>query len=374
MLQLHRERRITARSPAGEKVPERTVEERSGGERDIFRLDRARRRRVDSVEIALDMADIGAAFEEGFIAQERRQKRRVRGEAEQRHPLKRRCEPCAGLLARCGVRDHLGDHRVVEGGNLIARLDALIDAHARRRFEADDAACLRQEIFRRVFGVKARFDRVTVEPHIPLRQRQGLSFRDVKLQRDDIEARHHLRHRVLDLQARVHFEEIEFLRRGIEEELDGPGIAIADGPRRFGRRLAHAPAHLRGYDGRGRFLDHLLAPALQGTVALAEIKDRAVRIRHHLDFDMAPEGDRLFDDEAPVAERAFRFAPRGGDRLVQFILMLNDTLAAPAPAGRRLQHHRKADARRFLSEARVGLVFVLIARNAGNAGGDHAPL
>ena len=69
-----------------------------------------------------------------------------------------------------------------------------------------------------------------------------------------------------------------------------------------------AGAHLAGHARRGRLLDDLLMPTLQRAVALEEMHDVAVRVREHLDLDMARRGDILLDQHAVVAERGLRLA------------------------------------------------------------------
>src|SRR6202142_3439260 len=107
---------------------------------------------------------------------------------------------------------------------------------------------------------------------------------------------------MLDLQPRVHLEEIEALVLP-GDELDGAGAVVAD---RFGERdrlLAHLLAG-GGVEQRAwRLLYHLLIAALDRTFALAEIDDVAVLVAQHLNLDMARIGDEFLDEHAVVAER-----------------------------------------------------------------------
>ena len=64
-----------------------------------------------------------------------------------------------------------------------------------------------------VFGVDARLDRRAAAGDFGLRQRQALARGDAELPLDEIEPRHRLGDRMLDLQAGVHLEEIEVVRR-----------------------------------------------------------------------------------------------------------------------------------------------------------------
>ena len=66
-----------------------------------------------------------------------------------------------------------------------------------------------------------------------------LSGRHPELQRYEVESRHHLGDRMLDLQPRVHLEEVELA--ALIEELDGAGTLVSAGLADPDRRLAHRP-------------------------------------------------------------------------------------------------------------------------------------
>ena len=79
------------------------------------------------------------------------------------------------------------------------------------------------------------------QPDFGLRERQRLALRDLQLQAHEIDPGHGLGDGMLDLNARVHLQEIE-LPALVEQELDGARADIADRRRRADRRLAHARA------------------------------------------------------------------------------------------------------------------------------------
>ena len=72
-----------------------------------------------------------------------------------------------------------------------------------------------------------------------LRERQRLAGGDAQLPLDQVEAGDHLGHRVLDLQAGVHLQEVE-VRRRVDDELDRAGADVADRARGRDRGRAHA--------------------------------------------------------------------------------------------------------------------------------------
>src|ERR671935_3309060 len=106
---------------------------------------------------------------------------------------------------------------------------------------------------------------------------------------------------MLDLQPRVHLEEVE-VTVGIDEELDGAGIHIARRAREATGGLAH-PRAQRPVDERRRALLHqLLVASLDGALALAGVDDVAVRVAKDLDLDVARPGDRALQINGGIAE------------------------------------------------------------------------
>ena len=83
---------------------------------------------------------------------------------------------------------------------------------------------------------------------------------DADLPFDQIDAGHHLGHRMLDLEARIHLDEIE--GAVLENELHRAGAAIIHRAHRREGGLIKLTAQLGGKTGRRGFLDHLLMPAL----------------------------------------------------------------------------------------------------------------
>ena len=70
-----------------------------------------------------------------------------------------------------------------------------------------------------ILGVDAALDRVAAELDVALPERQPLAGRDPDLFLDDVDAGDELGDRMLDLQPRVRFEEVEVPRR-VHQELE----------------------------------------------------------------------------------------------------------------------------------------------------------
>ena len=104
------------------------------------------------------------------------------------------------------------------------------------------------------------------------------------------------------------------------------------------------------------------------------MNDGAVRVAEHLHLDVAPIHDRFFKDEFARPERARRLRACCGDCLGEIIRVRHEAHSAPATAGRRLHHHRDADAPGLGDQRRVGLIGTLVTRHARHAGRDHHAL
>ena len=137
------------------------------------------------------------------------------GDAE---PRAARCASRAIASARVGaVRDHLREHRIVVDADLGARLDAARRS-ARPAAPPAPRAAIRagrgQEVARGILGVEPRLDRVAVErARRPARTAAARPRATSICEPHEVEARHHLGHRMLDLEARVHLEEVELAVR-----------------------------------------------------------------------------------------------------------------------------------------------------------------
>ncbi len=81
-----------------------------------------------------------------------------------------------------------------------------------------------------------------------------------------------LRHRVLHLQAGIHFHEVEVLAL-VDQKFDGARADVADCARCRDGGLRHCRAHLVAQARRRRFLDDFLMPALHRTIAIEKAHD-----------------------------------------------------------------------------------------------------
>ena len=122
---------------------------------------------------------------------------------------------------------------------------------------------------------------------------------------------------MLDLDARIHLDEVEFAV--LVEKFDRPDADIAE----FGHRARDDGADLlalrRVERGRGAFLPDLLVAALQRTVALAEMNRAALAVAEHLDLDVARLGEIFFEIDRVVAEGRLRLDLGVGDGVDELV-------------------------------------------------------
>ena len=192
---------------------------------------------------------------------------------------------------------------------------------------------------------------------------------------DQVQPGDHFGHRMLDLQPRIHFHEIEracaFPVARLGDELHRAGADVADRLGRRHRGLAHAVAPRLAHARRRRFFQHFLVAPLHRTVALEQVQRVALRVGEHLDLDVARACQVFFQQHALVAETRFRFALAGGERGGEIRGFVDDAHALAAAAGRGLDQHRIADLVRLLLQQGRILSVAVIAGHQRHAGLAH---
>ena len=140
---------------------------------------------------------------------------------------KRYAHACKCLFACITVGDELTDHTVVIGRNRIARKDVRIDADAgaARQMPSSHFARTRHK-GEGVLCIDAAFNGMTADFDIALLEGKTLAGRDADLFGHDINPGDEFCHRMLDLYAGVHFNEVELTV--FVEEFERAGTAVAD--------------------------------------------------------------------------------------------------------------------------------------------------
>ena len=144
-------------------------------------------------------------------------------------------------------------------------------------------------------------------------EREPLAPGDPYLPADQIDTGHHLGDRVLDLQSRVHLEEVEPTTL-VEQELDRAGVGVPDRAcdRRRGR--GDCLAELCRHGERWCFLDDLLVTALNRAFTLDKRQHGSEVIPEQLHLDVSRVRDASLEIDGRVTERGAGLGTGRADR------------------------------------------------------------
>ncbi len=284
-----------------------------------------------------------------------------------------------GLFRGLGMGGDLDQQRIVEAGDDAPGIGGAAvepDAVAGGRAIGGDAAVVRDEVVQRVLGRDPALQGVTVQMHIGLAGGagglgQGRALGDQDLGLHDVDAGDLLGHGMLDLDARVHLDEVELLAVHIHQEFDGAGVLVADGAADLQRQRADLGALVLGQIGRGRAFDDLLVAALHGAVAFVKMVKPAVAVAQKLHLDVPRAQDHLFQVALAIAEGGLGLAPSLAHLLGQLALAHDRAHAAPAAAPGGFQHQGIADLGRLTLDRLHVLAQDLGRRDHRHAGLDR---
>src|SRR5262245_41257949 len=293
-------------------------------------------------EAFLEVVDAGAALQEFLVEHQIPVQGDVGENAFDDHFRQRNAHAGDRLRARVAVADQLADHRVVVRWHEVTRVGVRIDTHARSAWcmPCGDASWTRREPVW-ILGVYPAFDRGPAYGDITLTEAKFLARSNSDLLLHDIEAGHHLRTRVLDLQARVHLDEVELAV--FIEKLERARAAVVDLAARLGAPFADLFDQLARDAGSRRLLDDLLVASLHRAIALTEPERILVLVGQHLDLDVARVLQELLHVHGWVSERRLRFLARHVGRVDQRCFRVHDAHTTAAAAAGRLDDHRVAD-------------------------------
>jgi len=179
-----------------------------------------------------------------------------------------------------------------------------------------------------VLRVDAILDGVALDLDVVLFKGESLARGDPQLPAHDVDPRH-LRDSVFDLNAGVHFHEVELAI--FDEELDGPCVGVVGCANTFAGSFADLLPEV-GVERRTRcLLDDFLVATLERTVPFAEVADVTVPICQYLYFDVFRCFEVLLDVYRIVAEVRFALALSAFERVVDFGLAANDLHPRPPP-------------------------------------------
>ena len=219
-------------------------------------------------DFPFDKAGIDLAACHHRMDQQRLEKIEVGGHADNLEPAQSLDQAFERLGPIGSPGDQLRQQRIVVGRDRVAGAKAGVDADAfpSRLAPLADGPGRRQKTLVGVFGVNPGLDRMAPRADLVLPQRQRLAERDPQLPLHEVDTGDHLGDGMLDLQTRVHLDEIEPVRVG--DEFDGAGADIAGGLGGRPRRSRHLRPPLGRDADRGRLFDHLLMTTLKRAFAL----------------------------------------------------------------------------------------------------------
>jgi hypothetical protein len=163
-----------------------------------------------------------------------------------------------------------------------------------------------------------------------LLQAQRLAAGDADHLGHQVDAGDHLGHRMLDLNAGVHLDEVEAVGVVVIEIFDRAGAANSRPRGSAHTALRTALAHPVG-QRRGRLFPDLLAAALQRAFAF-EAMHRVRAVAQHLHLDVPGLGDHLFHIKPAVAKGGQRLGAACGKAALELGQVIRDADAAPAAA------------------------------------------
>jgi hypothetical protein len=163
-------------------------------------------------------------------------------------------------------------------------------------------------------------------------RRQRGAGGDAELRLDEVQSQDLLGDRVLDLDARIAFDEEVPAALGIDQELHRAGILVAGGAGEGHGIGEDALAQRVVEAGRGRHLDHLLMAQLDRAVALEQVHDVALAVAQDLDLDVARPRHDLLEEDRVVAKGGLGLALAARECLVHLRGAGDDAHAAAAAA------------------------------------------
>ena len=222
---------------------------------------------------------------------------------------------------------------------------------------------------------------MAVDAQFVLLQRQRLAGGHAQLPLHQVQPGDGFGHRVLHLQAGVHFHEVEAHLLGVvvaarllDDELHRAGAHVVHRLGGCHRGQAHLLAQLGRQAGRGRLFQHFLVAALHRAVALEQVDAVAVRVAEHLDLDVARALHVFLDQHRVAAEAVARFALAAGQCVRKVLGLFHRAHALAAAAGAGLDEHRVADAVGLVLEQGRVLVGAVVAGHQGHTGLLHQAL
>ena len=328
------------------RIQDRVGEERKNLRRTVFP-----RRELEQLGRLVDEPRRETTGHEFWVGHDLNEERNVRLHAPHTELLQHSLHAGGRILEPTASHRDLDQQRIVERIDNRSRKRAAAvetDTCSTGRAIVRDATVVGHEIVRRVFRGHAalhreavRFD-VGLRPEIDLGVRQQRSLSHQNLRLHDVDAGYLFGDGVLDLDARIDFDEIELVVLGVEQELDGPRVLIGDRLADLDRRLADRIANLRVQKRSRRDLDHFLMASLDRAVSLEQMDQVSMLVAEQLHFDVTRLRNEFLDKNVGRSERGHRFALSRLKQSGEILGLEHHAHATSAATVGRLEYHRVA--------------------------------
>src|ERR1700704_5132800 len=163
-----------------------------------------------------------------------------------------------------------------------------------------------------VLGIDSALDGVPLKLYIVLGEFEVGAGGHANLCENEVDVRDGFGDGMFDLDARVHFNEVELAI--LIEKLDGPNAEILQFTHCFRDGFANLAALMGVERRRVRLFPDLLMTALQGTVALAQVDGLALAVTENLNFDVAGAPEIFLKIDGIVAPGGVRLRAGGRKR------------------------------------------------------------
>ncbi len=235
-------------------------------------------------------------------------------------------------------------------GKCTARIEA--NAHAAGAAISDNATVVRLEIIERIFRSDAALNRETIDLHIFLAANvnrfvlQRITHRDEYLRAHEVNTGHFFGHRMLHLNARIHFDKKDIFFF-VYQKLNRARVAVIHRPCQAQGVIVQFVFRRITQGQTRRNFHHFLKTALHRAVALVQVNDVAIFIAQNLHLDVLRLLDKLLQKHRVIAKSRTRLSPRLFVFALQVLLLAHDAHATTTTTGSRFDNDGKTDALGF---------------------------
>src|SRR5438876_731272 len=147
---------------------------------------------------------------------------------------------------------------------------------------------------------------------------------------------------MLDLQAGVHFQEVE-VGILVDQELDGAQTLVPDRGEPGASDATHLGAVARVEHRRWALFDHFLVASLDAALPFAEVDNITLTVGRYLNLDVVAALDQPLQVQATLTRMRLRLPLGDQEGARKLVRIMCDPHPAPASTSHRFEHERKAE-------------------------------